>query len=200
MTNKFAIFASGNGSNAEVLAKHALKHHYPLNLVFSDKDDANVHNRMKGMGIESMSIEKENDSKSAYEDKILKVLKEREIKWIFLAGYMKILSSSFIQQFYDKNAGINRIINIHPSLLPSFPGRDGYGDAFRYGVAVSGVTIHCVDDGVDTGPIIVQKSFVRSKEDNLESFKQKGMAIEHELYPIVLDMVMKNELIVYKRQ
>jgi phosphoribosylglycinamide formyltransferase-1 len=94
---------------------------------------------------------------------------------------------------------LNRVVNIHPSLLPSFPGKNGYGDAFDYGVKVSGVTVHFVDDGIDTGPILLQESFVRDSNDTLESFKTKGLELEHLIYPKALDMIMNDQIEVYTR-
>lgn len=87
-----------------------------------------------------------------------------------------------------------RVINIHPALLPAFPGASGYADAFAYGVTVSGVTIHYVDDGVDTGPIIAQQAFYRTPDDTLETFTQTGLALEHQLYPAVLQAIAEQQV------
>lgn len=199
-TNNFAIFASGNGSNAEVLAKRALEMNYPLKVVISDQPNAFVIERMKKLHLDCVVVEKDKkQSKQDHEFSILEILKKYDVNWIFLAGYMKILSNQFLENFYESSLGVNKIINIHPSLLPSFKGKDGYGDAFHYGVRVSGVTVHFVDNGVDTGQIIAQEYFYREEGDQLEDFKARGLKIEHYLYPSVLDKIMNNNLIFFKR-
>lgn len=199
MDNKnFAIFASGSGTNAEVLVKHAFAKNYPLKMIFTDKKNAGVIKRLEKLDIPLICIEKESMSKDEYEQKILKVLDNHGINWIFLAGYMKILGQTFLDYFFDQKLSLYRIINIHPSLLPSFPGADGFGDAFSYGVKISGITIHFVDKGVDTGPILLQETFRRDENDTLESFKKKGQMVEHKIYPKAIDLVMNNNVNLFR--
>lgn len=199
MKNKnFAIFASGSGSNAQVLANHAHQNSYPLKMVFTDKKDAGVIQRLSGLDIPLICIEKDSLSKAEYEKRILAECDKFEIDWVFLAGYMKILGPTFLNHFYDQDLILHRIINIHPSLLPSFPGADGFGDAFSYGVKMSGITIHFVDNGVDTGPILLQDTFLREESDTLDSFKKKGQEIEHTLYPKALDQIMNNQFKIFR--
>lgn len=200
MNNKrFSIFASGNGSNAEVLARHALKNNYPLEFVLTDKKDAGVIDRMKALDIKTIVIERNHITKKEHENRIIEELSKNNISWIFLAGFMRILSPEFLENFYDPKGGINRVVNIHPSLLPSFPGRSGYKDAFDYGVKVSGVTVHFVDDGVDSGDIIAQSVFERKNNDEIEDFIRRGLEVEHKLYPIVMDQIMNDTYDLYKR-
>jgi folate-dependent phosphoribosylglycinamide formyltransferase PurN len=118
----------------------------------------------------------------------LQELAEYQIDYVVLCGYMRILSPLFLQPFKDPQ-GFYRVINIHPSYLPSFPGADAYGDAFAAGVTESGITIHLVDEQVDHGPILAQEKFVRLPEDTLETFKARGLAVEHRLYPATLQNI-----------
>ncbi|HEY9791086.1 MAG TPA: formyltransferase family protein, partial [Candidatus Obscuribacterales bacterium] len=108
-----------------------------------------------------------------------------------LAGYMRVLTPAFLQQFRHADGYFN-VINIHPSLLPAFPGAHGYEDAFNYGVKISGVTIHLVDEHVDHGPILAQAAFERYDDDTLETFKARGLELEHKLYPAVLQEIARN--------
>lgn len=186
---RVVIFASGSGSNAQALIEKAkeLRSNLEIVGVFSDKKEAYVLQRAKQNNIPAMAIEK-TGSKVEHEEKIINILSEWKPDWIFLAGYMRILSAQFIEKYP------NRIINIHPSLLPEFPGRTGYEDAFHAGVKSSGVTIHYVDEGIDTGKHIIQESFPRYEEDSLEDFKKRGLQLEHKLYPHILEQVAYGKL------
>jgi phosphoribosylglycinamide formyltransferase-1 len=113
--------------------------------------------------------------------------------FLVLAGYMRILSESFLRAYKDPR-GFYRIVNIHPSLLPSFPGKSAYEDAFNYGVKVSGITIHLVDEKVDHGYILAQEAFPRFDDDTLATFKARGLAVEHKLFPEVLQTLANGEL------
>jgi phosphoribosylglycinamide formyltransferase-1 len=118
-----------------------------------------------------------------FEDRLLDFLSSMEIDWVLLAGFMRILSERVISKFERK------IINIHPSLLPKYPGLLAYERAFQEGEEESGVTIHLVDEGVDTGEILLQRKFPRHPSDTLQDFIQRGKMIEWELYPQVLSML-----------
>ena len=181
-----AILASGNGSNAENILRHAQKHpgRIEIPLVVCNKADAYVIERARALGVHCEVLVREG-SRAEHEEAVLGVLKKQGINWIFLAGYMAILSPAFIAAYPS------RIVNIHPSLLPQFPGKDGYGDAFRAGVATSGVTLHYVDEGIDTGPVIAQKTFRRFPGDTLETFRAHGMELEHQLYREFIDSLAR---------
>jgi phosphoribosylglycinamide formyltransferase-1 len=144
--------------------------------------------------IERNNSETFKQAKLRQESEILKLCHSLNIQWIFLAGYMRILTAHFLKSFHDKELNACRVINIHPSLLPEFPGKDGYGDAFHSGAQVSGISIHFVDEGVDTGPIILQGKFERQLNDTLEDFKKRGLQLEHQLYPQVLDNVLNGKI------
>lgn len=123
---------------------------------------------------------KGQERKSEHEKRILETLTTHEVSYVCLAGYMRILGPLILDTFR------NRIVNIHPSLLPLYPGIDSYKRAFEDKVTESGVTIHLVDEGVDTGPIIFQEKFPRLETDTLADFVQRGKEIEWRLYPLVL--------------
>ncbi|MBU6474486.1 MAG: phosphoribosylglycinamide formyltransferase [Alphaproteobacteria bacterium] len=181
-----AVLASGGGSNAENILRHARTRAggVEIPLVICDKAGAPVIGRAEKLGADCKVIER-TGTKAEHEAAIIAALEEYGIEWIFLAGYMAILSPAFVALYK------NRIVNIHPSLLPQFPGKDGYGDAFRAGVITSGVTLHYVDAGVDTGPVIAQKTFPREEGDTLETFRARGMQLEYELYREFIDSLAK---------
>ncbi len=183
-----AILASGNGSNAENILRHART--YPskisIPLVITNNPDAYVITRARNLGVPCEVIPR-GSSKHMQEGRILKALVENGITHIFLAGYMQILGQHFIDAFPD------RIVNIHPSLLPAFPGRDAYSEAFNANVPESGVTLHYVDEGVDTGPIIAQKKFPRLPDDTLETFRARGLQLEYEIYREYIDTLVRSE-------
>lgn len=188
---RVAILASGNGSNFEALAHQFQAGLLPgeLAFVFSDHHNAYVLERARRLNIKAYSFEvKEFENKAAYEKALLQLLQEQEIYLIVLAGYMRIIGKTLLSHYS------NRILNIHPSLLPSFPGLHGIKDAYEYGVKVTGVTVHLVDDGVDTGPIIAQEPVMILPEDSLESLEEKIHQTEHRLYPKVLrDVLLQSD-------
>ena len=188
---RVAILASGNGSNFEALAHQFQAGLLPgeLIFVFSDHHDAYVLERARRLNVRAFSFEvKEFANKAAYEKALLQLLQEQQIDLIVLAGYMRIIGKTLLSHYS------NRILNIHPSLLPSFPGLHGIKDAYEYGVKVTGVTVHLVDDGVDTGPIIAQEPVMILPEDSLESLEEKIHQTEHRLYPKVLrDVLLQSD-------
>ncbi|WP_171301201.1 phosphoribosylglycinamide formyltransferase [Enterococcus cecorum] len=188
---RVAILASGNGSNFEALAHQFQAGLLPgeLIFVFSDHHNAYVLERARRLNVCAFSFEvKEFANKAAYEKALLQLLQEQEIDLIVLAGYMRIIGQTLLSHYS------NRILNIHPSLLPSFPGLHGIKDAYEYGVKVTGLTVHLVDDGVDTGPIIAQEPVMILPEDSLESLEEKIHQTEHRLYPKVLrDVLLQSD-------
>ncbi|SDO30734.1 phosphoribosylglycinamide formyltransferase-1 [Psychrobacillus sp. OK028] len=175
---KFAVFASGSGTNFQAiydavqvgnLAGEAV-------LVVSDKPGAFVVERAEKAGIETLVIKPASfPTKVAYEQVILEKLNELDVEWIVLAGYMRLIGDVLLEAFP------NRIINIHPSLLPAFPGKDAIGQAMNHGVKVTGVTVHYVDAGMDTGPIIAQQA-VEVVEQDREKTEDRIHEVEHALY------------------
>jgi len=193
MTKKLktiAILASGNGSNAENIVKavktRKLKAH--IALIFSDKRKAKVLKRAEKLNIPYVSFEpKDFKSKKEYEKVLIKLLKAEKIDYVVLAGYMQILSKEFISAYK------NRIINIHPSLLPAFKGAEAIKDAYQYGVRVSGATVHFVVPEVDSGPIILQKTVEIKKGESLARFEDKIHKAEYEILPQALRLVLEGK-------
>lgn len=177
MTKKLAVFASGNGSNFQVLAEQ-----FPIALLFADKKKAYALERAEKLGVPSYSFElKDFEDKVAYETALVDLLNQHQIDLVVLAGYMKIVGPTLLSAYEG------HIINIHPAYLPEFPGAHGIQDAWEAGVAESGVTVHYVDAGVDTGQIIKQVRVPRLPEDTIETFEARIHEAEYKLYPEVLD-------------
>jgi phosphoribosylglycinamide formyltransferase-1 len=147
----------------------------------------------KEFGVRAVCIPSAGSSRGDHEEKILQVLETEKLDFLVLAGYMRILSEDFLSHFRDAR-GFYKVVNIHPSLLPAFPGKNAYEDAFNYGVKVSGITIHLVDEKVDHGFILAQEAFPRLEDDTLATFKARGLAIEHKLFPQVLETLARGEL------
>lgn len=180
---KIAVFASGSGTNFEAIAQaiQEKKINGELVLLFSDKKQAYVLERAEKFGVPSVAFSpKDFASKEEYEKKLLELMKENQVELIVLAGYMRIIGPALLEAYPEK------IVNIHPALLPNFPGMHGIEDAFKAGVAETGVTVHYIDAGVDTGPIIAQEKVRIEKEDTLASLEEKVHAVEHQLYPKVI--------------
>lgn len=190
MMKKIAVFASGNGSNFQAIINAATEGKLPakIELLVCDKPGAYAIERAEKAGIDTFVFSAKNyESKAAYEAEILKEISKRNIEFIVLAGYMRLIGSTLLQAFEG------RIVNIHPSLLPSFPGKDAIGQAFDANVKVSGVTIHYVDSGMDTGPIIAQRAIDISDDETIESLQGKIHQVEHQLYPAVLSSLFKEK-------
>ncbi len=187
MPIRIAIFASGQGTNALKLLETAttLKQ-TQIPLVVVDRADSPLPEKIKARFSQvKVALIPFADSKEKHEQKILSELKAHEIDWCFLAGYMRIVGPTLLEAFSSTD-GTTRILNIHPSLLPAYPGKNAYEQAFQANESVSGVTIHFVDSGIDTGQIVIQQSFLREDDDTLEDFKQRGQRLEWELYSKVL--------------
>ncbi|QDK42180.1 phosphoribosylglycinamide formyltransferase [Bacteriovorax stolpii] len=190
---KIAILASGSGSNAEAIMKWAKASGLAeVVCVLSDKREARVLERAFNHNVPGLYVRKKKlESREEYDQKLIVRLADFNPDWIVLAGYMKLLTPKFLHVF--RESGV-RVINIHPSLLPLFPGLDGYGDAYRAGVKESGCTIHYVDEGMDTGEIIAQKTFPLIPGETLEEFKARGLLIENVFYPEILEKLLTQSL------
>ncbi|WP_374074795.1 phosphoribosylglycinamide formyltransferase [Bdellovibrio bacteriovorus] len=181
---RIAIFASGKGSNAMALIKKAKScslEQIEISFVLSDKVAAPVLEKAKQEGVRTYLVEKKQDRKT-HEAEILNLLREHRVDWIFLAGYMRLISPDFLNQFSEWHSGASQIVNIHPSLLPAYPGVDSIARAYHDKVPLSGVSIHLVDDGMDTGLILAQESIVLSQQESLESWEARIHELEHRLY------------------
>lgn len=186
---KIVILASGSGSNAESIIRYAQAHgSYQVLAVISDKSDALVLKRAKTLNIDAETVVKtKEESKEQFEQRLVLAIKKHEPDWIVLAGFMKLLSKDFLTNFFDQRIQQNRVVNIHPSLLPLFPGKEAYEQAFKSGLPEYGCTIHFVDEGMDTGKMIYQERLKRIEGEDFAAFKARGLALENRIYPIILE-------------
>jgi len=180
---KIAVFASGTGSNFQAIAKACEKGviNGQITLLVCDKPDAKVIGKAKDMNIEVFTVlAKEYEDRAAYEKVILAQLRGQGIELLVLAGYMRLVGNTLLEAYP------NKIINIHPSLLPAYPGLNSIKRAFEEGESETGVTVHYVDSGMDTGPIIAQRVVEIDDEDTLDALEERMHQVEHELYVEVL--------------
>jgi phosphoribosylglycinamide formyltransferase 1 len=183
---KIAVFASGSGSNFQSIVDEieAGRLEAKISLLVCDNPGAYVIERAKKAGIPCFVFNpKEYRFKADYEREIAFELKSYRVDFVVLAGYMRLISSTLLEDYEG------RMVNIHPSLLPDFPGKDAIGQALAAKVDESGVTIHYVDNGMDTGPIIAQKKVKLDQNETRESLEKKIHIVEHWLYPSILQML-----------
>jgi phosphoribosylglycinamide formyltransferase-1 len=194
MSLNIAILVSGRGSNLSAIldAVKAGRLDAKVQAIVSNKGGVPALDVARKFGLEAKVIPSVGLSRDDHEKLVCNFLKDFEIDYLVLAGYMRILSPYLLRKYQDER-GFYRVVNIHPSLLPAFPGKDAYEEAFQYGVKLSGVTIHLVDEDVDHGPILAQESFPRLPGDTIEEFKGRGLAIEHVLYPQVLQQLVEQK-------
>ncbi|KMZ42950.1 MULTISPECIES: phosphoribosylglycinamide formyltransferase [Bacillales] len=179
MVRRLAIFASGSGSNFEAIVQAVQDGRLAgveVALLVCDKPGAKVLERAERLGIDAFVFQpKEYADKAAFEQEIVAQLQKRDISLVVLAGYMRLVGDTLLSSYEGK------IINLHPSLLPAFPGKDAVGQALAYGVKITGVTVHLVDAGLDTGPIIAQIPVAVQEADTAETLAARIHAVEHEL-------------------
>jgi len=184
---RIGIFASGNGSNFQAIIDEIEKGNLAAEIaaLVTDKPNCFAVERARNFNIPVFSFDPKNyKSKEEYEKEIAFYLIEKNVSLLVLAGYMRLIGDVLLKAFH------NRIINIHPALLPAFPGKNGIQQAFQYGVKIFGVTVHYVDAGVDTGKIIAQESFKVEGTETLQEIEQRIHTIEHELYTKVIREVL----------
>ena len=187
---KIAVLVSGRGTNLQAIINAIKKGRIDgeIKIVISDNPKAYALQRAKKNKITTQVVPyKEFRNKEEYEQEILRHLDDYKINLIVLAGYMRILSPEFIKKYRY------RIINIHPALLPAFPGLHAQRQALEYGVKVSGCTVHFVDEGTDTGPIILQKAVPVKQFDDEESLAKRILKYEHQLLPRVIQLFAQNK-------
>ena len=186
-----AIFCSGKGTNLQAIINAAgrRKLNANISLVISDRQDSFSLTRAKRAGIEALFIDPERfGTRTGFEKEIMRNLKKHSIDLIVLAGFMRMLSPGFVKRYR------NRILNIHPALLPSFKGTSGIKDALNYGVKITGPTVHFVDEGMDSGPIILQSAVKVRDDDTEESLARRIHAKEHIIYPEAIRLVLEGKL------
>jgi phosphoribosylglycinamide formyltransferase-1 len=178
-----AVFASGTGSNLQRFIEETRGGTLPatLALVVSDRPGCPALERARAASIATFAFTPADyAAKADYERAILAELRARGVGWIVLAGYMRLIGPTLLEPYRD------HILNVHPSLLPEFPGRDAIGQALRAGARVTGVTVHLVDEGIDTGPALAQAEVPILPGDTAETLAARIHAVEHRLYPLVV--------------
>lgn len=189
--NRIGILISGRGSNMLSIAEACRDGRIPARvaLVLSNRRDAPGLERAAAMGIETLVLgHRESASREEHDRKMAAALQERGVRLVCLAGYMRLLSAGFIREFRG------RIMNIHPGLLPAFPGLHAQRQAVEYGVRWAGATVHFVDEGLDTGPIILQATVPVEDDDTEESLSGKILAEEHRIYPEAVRLFFEERL------
>lgn len=190
---KLAVFGSGSGTNCQAIidAIEAGTLDAEIKCVLADNEDATILERARTHNIPAIYFDCapfKTKLDGEAEQRVLDVLKEHDVNFIALAGFMRIVKDGLLKAYEG------RMINIHPSLLPSFPGLDGARQAFDYGVKFTGCTVHFVDAGVDTGAIINQKIIAIDNDDTLDSMLQKLHAQEHIAYPEALRWIAEGRI------
>ena len=188
---KIGVLVSGRGSNLQAIMDRIADGYLPLKIavVISDKSDAYALERAQNAGIKTVAVVRKGcASKDEFEAKITAALEEAGCELVVLAGFMRILSGGFVNKWHHK------IINIHPALLPSFPGLHGQGQAVAYGVKFSGCTVHFVDEGTDSGPIILQKVVPVLDDDTEDTLADRILVQEHIAMPEALKLWAEDKL------
>ncbi|WP_027417433.1 phosphoribosylglycinamide formyltransferase [Aneurinibacillus terranovensis] len=195
---RIAVFASGSGSNFAAILQ-AIREDWltdtEVALLVCDKPGAHVIDRADAYGVPTFVFQpKQYADKAEFEKEILARLREAGVELIVLAGYMRLIGETLLQAYGG------RIINIHPSLLPSFAGKDAIGQAFRYGVKITGITVHFVDEGMDTGPIIAQCALPIHEDDTEQSLAERIHEEEHILLPQVIQAIVNRTVRIESRK
>ncbi len=192
---RLAVMISGGGSGLRALLRHqqeADRAHVTA-LVIADSESAGGLKDAMGAGVDFVSVPlprelRGDERRRVHEEQIMRIIESKDIELIVLSGYMRILTSFFVSQWKG------RILNIHPSLLPDFPGTHAQRDALEARVRVSGCTVHFVDEGIDSGPIIEQREVPVLESDTIDTLKDRIKQAEHDLYPKVLDDISSGRI------
>ena len=191
LTEVLGVLCSGRGTNLESIIAAVQSGQIPakIGVVLTDRPGARALRRAAKAGIPSFCIDRsECESCELFEKKIVSALHRQGVTLVILAGFMRILSSYFVKEFSG------RIMNIHPSLLPSFKGAHAHRDVLAYGAKVSGCTVHFVDEGMDSGPIILQTAVPVKEDDDEDSLAARVLAEEHKIYPKAIELFLKGRL------
>ena len=187
MKRRVAILISGRGSNMAALIEAAGANDFPAEIVvvISNRADAGGLERAKASGIATVAIESKpfGKDRAAFEAALQAALDQHRVELICLGGFMRLLTAEFAQRWYG------RMLNIHPSLLPSFPGLDPQGQALRAGVKISGATVHFVIPETDAGPIVMQGAVAVADDDTAETLAERILGVEHRIYPDALRLL-----------
>lgn len=192
-----AVFASGRGSNFQSIIDSVKAGEIPaeIKILISDNQKAGALKRAEREDIENIFIDPDHfERKIDYEEELINILEGVDVDLVVLAGYMRILSPLFVKHFK------NKIINIHPSLLPAFRGLDAQKQAVDYGVKYSGCTVHFVDQGMDTGPIIMQAVVPVKQDDSADELAARILKEEHRIYPESIKLIAEDKLVIEGRK
>lgn len=188
---KLGVLVSGSGTNLQSIldAVQQGRLDAEVRVVVSNRPDAYALERATRAGVETRVLDhREFESREAFDRTLVQLLRTAQVEWVALAGFMRVLTPEFLQAFPG------RVLNIHPSLLPAFPGVNGPRQAFEYGVKVAGCTVHFVDEGVDAGPIIAQRAVPVLEDDDAESLRKRILEQEHALYVEVLQALSEERI------
>ncbi len=194
---RVGVLASGRGSNLQALLDAGARADYPARVVVvvSDREDARALARARAAGVSSLFVNpKDHGDRAAYDAVLTKTLEHHEVGLVCLAGFMRILSPVFVRAWQG------RLMNIHPSLLPAFPGLHAQRQALDHGVRIAGATVHFVDEGVDTGPIVLQAAVPVEATDTEETLAARILIEEHRIYPEAVRLFAEGRLHVTGRQ
>lgn len=197
MTLALGVLASGRGSNLQAILEACARPDFPARvaIVISDRERATALDRARAGGVEALWLNpKDFADRDAYDRALVGELQARGVGLVCQAGWMRILSPTYVQAFRG------RAMNIHPSLLPAFPGLHPHRQALEHGVKVSGATVHFTDEGVDTGPIIVQAAVPVEPGDTEESLAARVLVVEHRLYPEAIRLFAEGRLAIVGRR
>jgi phosphoribosylglycinamide formyltransferase-1 len=183
---RLGVLISGRGSNFEAIAKQIEDGELDAEIavVISSRSEAPGIQTAREHGLEAIAIPSKGMDREVYDRLLLQELERREVDFVCLAGFMRLLSATFIRQFP------NRILNIHPSLLPAFPGLDAQHQALQHGVKITGCTVHFVDEELDAGPIVIQAAVPVLADDDVESLSARILKQEHRIYCEALRTVL----------
>jgi phosphoribosylglycinamide formyltransferase-1 len=186
-----AILCSGNGTNLQAIIDNVNNGYIParIALVISDEKKAFALERARKTGIETIALDKKDyKEREDFDREIVNALKKKNVELVVLAGFMRLLSPYFVKEYRD------RIMNIHPALLPSFKGSHGIRDALDHGAKVTGVTVHFVDEHLDNGPIILQKTVEIREGDTEEALLERIHKEEHRAYPEAIKLFVEGKI------
>ena len=198
-THRLGVLGSGKGSNFVAIAEACAAGSIPARVavVLSDVAEAGILGRARALGLPAHYLPPgpyRTKLDEAAEAAYVAALRAAEVDWVLLAGFMRILKGAFLRAFPG------RVLNIHPSLLPAFPGLEAWRQALEYGVKVTGVTVHLVDQGVDTGPIVRQGAVAIHDDDTPETLHHRLQQTEHDLYPAALNLLLSGQWAVRGRR
>jgi phosphoribosylglycinamide formyltransferase 1 len=190
MKKRIGVLLSGRGSNFEALATNVASGRVPnaeIAIALSNREDARGIEKARALGIDARVISSRGLEREAYDKLVIAALQEKRVDLVCLAGYMRLLSPQFVAAFH------NRILNIHPSLLPAFPGMEAQRQALEHGVKFSGCSVHFVDENLDAGPIVLQACVPVEDSDTPETLSERILREEHRIYAEAVRIVLEGK-------